>query len=273
MVTATAVATEIVVPIDDSWTSRRSLSPAVALAKRLGVPIRLATVVRPGSSGGSVADYLDWLIGELRAAHPGLELDETRLEGTNVADTLLDRIPQTAVLCVATDRASNEHPDMTHSDALAIVARATHPVLLVGGSVRYEPPTGRTVAPFDGSEASAAAATAAAPWARALGVDLVVSQVVTPGDWARFEERRAAGEQGVESKAVRELADGIGAGWEIVHAADHGSGTLSLIETVRAGLVVTTPDLDGAGADGPSKAVLEILQHAPCPTLLIPTTT
>lgn len=272
MVTAHAVATELVVPIDDSWTSRRALIPAVALAERLGVPVRLATVVLPGSSEGSVAAYVDWLLAELRGAHPGLTLTETRLEGTDVAETLLSRLPETALLCVATDRAAKEHPDMVRSNALAIVARSTHPVLLVGGSVRYEPPTGRTVTPFDGSEASAAAATSAAHWARALGVDLVVSQVVTPDDWTRLEERRAAGEQGSESKALRELADGLDAGWEIVHASDHGTGTLSLVETVRAGLVVTSAGLDGGTGTGPSDAVLEIVQHAPCPTIVVPTT-
>ena len=223
-------------------------------AVRLGVPLRLVSVVDPGfqlmpyealvsatpSLSGQLEEgarvLLDDATGRARARHPGLDVAVAVTWGSPAA-AVLDLARAARRLVVGASAKSRLERALLGSVALPVVAHASCPTVVVPAGTRIGP-LRRLVVGVDGSEASGRAVALALETAEAAGaaVSCVVGWHVEVQDgivvtergsdrWAAVEERHAA--------RAHRVVDPVSAHWpdvEVEVVVHHGPPSKVLID-------------------------------------------
>lgn len=265
--------TSVLVPVDledgEVRAGRRALAAATELAGRVGAGVTLVAVdplavplIDPHGSLAELSAETTDGVSSAPAAPVSTRVDVTT---TSVAAHLAQAPADGEVVCMATHGRTRLGALVLGSVADAVVRRATEPVLLIGP--RTEPTDlGRpVVAAVDGSERDAGVVATAAGWARALGVDLVLTTVVTapsePVTWVTADEVLAAAVDQAEALGVRATADPVAAG-------DPLTGLLAAIG--GAGCVVLGSRRRSALRSLVSSTVHDLVRRSPVPVLVAP---
>lgn len=259
--------TSVLVPVDPEDGDGRAAEPALAvateLARRAGTPVTLVAVdplaVPMADPHGALAAVAS---GSSGATEVATRVDVTT---TSVAAHLAAAPADGEVVCMATHGRTRLGALVLGSVADAVVRRTTAPVLLVGprcGPAHLDRPV---VAALDGSERDAGVVATAARWARALGVQLVLTTVVTapsePLGWVSADEVLAAAAAAAEGLGVRATVDPAAAGDPVTGllAAADGAGCVVIGSRRRSALQAVA-----------SSTVHDLVRRSPVPVLVAP---
>lgn len=259
--------TSVLVPVDpedgDGRTAEAAVEVAADLALRTGAGVTLVAVDPLAVPLVAPQRALE----ALAAGPVGGPAVTTRVDvtATSVAAHLAATPVEGEVVCMATHGRTRLGALVLGSVADAVVRRTGAPVLLVGP--RREPvDLGRpVVAALDGSERDTSVVATAATWARALGVDLVLTTVVTapsePLTWVTADEVLAAAADEADGLGVRAVVDPVAAGDPVVGllAAADGAGCVVIGSRRRSAVQAVA-----------SSTVHDLVRRSPVPVLVAP---
>jgi nucleotide-binding universal stress UspA family protein len=212
MQTAPAPFTDILVPLDFSEAAERALRPALELANRTGVPLRLMQRVVPAEKD-SAAAYLADVADRYTDV---IDIETMVVERGSVPDAILQGVDLDTLVCMSSHGRGRVAGALIGSVAEALLRTNDQPVLVVGPHVPDTFTfTGRVAACIDGSKEAERTLAPSRSWAATLGLPFWLVEVVpdTPPEWTT--EDRAA-----ESADLGRLAsrfDGV-AGWDTYHS-------------------------------------------------------
>ncbi len=200
---------EFVVPLDGREDSLRALPVAARLAARLGMSIRLCTAGEAGSE--------EWLRNVAAGRLAGFEVGIDVVDTTDPVEAILTSAGESGFPCMATGASIGLHDGRIGSVAEGVVRAIGRPVVLVGPSMedREVSPTGRIVAPVDGSKTSEAALEIAAILASRFKVPLWVVTVMSPKDETAARTSLGVDPSMYETGYVRSLARSLAAKFEV----------------------------------------------------------
>jgi nucleotide-binding universal stress UspA family protein len=189
---------ELLVPLDGSRGSERSLPVAGRLADRLGLGLRLFTA---GESEAMLKEAAARLLPDREVAF------EVAAEGDPV-DAIVAAAGDGRVVCMATAGSLLPHGGHVGSVAEGVVRELGRPVFLVGPQMEPDPgeSTQRVIAPVDGSRSSEAALRIAGDVASALQVPLWIVTNIDPKTEAKARGAIAGDLVAAESGYVHRLA-------------------------------------------------------------------
>jgi len=228
----------MLIPVDGSDASVRAVSVAGRIARRLGSPVQLLSIV---SDQAEVDARGKWLL-DVATEHL---TDIAATTAVAVADDVVDEIVNVAepgdLVAMATAGSVRFHSGHFGSVAEGVARALGRPMLMVGPNVDPHPgePTQRVIAPIDGSVHSTAAVEPAATLAKVLGVPLWLVTVESP--------IAVAGEAGSHSGVVSDADETYLQGLARRVAESHG------LEAQHEVLLSENPDraiVDFAGDDG-----------------------
>jgi nucleotide-binding universal stress UspA family protein len=204
---------DIVVPLDGSPLAERALVPALDLARRTGVPLRLLSRCFTDETA-AVAAYLGGLAG--RHAREAA-IDTLVVDRDSIPDAIVDGLGPGSLVCMSSHGRGGVARAVVGSIAEALLRTLDRPALVVGPHATGRPFAGRVVACIDGSPASERTVGPAGLWAGLVGQPLWLLQVAEP--------LRGNGEDlprdTVESAHLALLARSTRAlGWDVVHDED-----------------------------------------------------
>ncbi len=209
---------ELLVPLDGSEASKRSVPVAGRLADRLGVAVRLFTV---GAHEDSLRDVADRLL-------PGRAVKTEAVPGGDAVDAIVTAAGGDRVVCMATAASLFPHRGHVGSVAEGVVRGLGRPVFLVGPQMEPHPGehTQRAIVPVDGSKLSEAALDIAGDLASALDIPVWVVSCV--GRKMEAKARSSMGSEFVSAQSgyvlhlARDLARryGITGEYEMLHDED-----------------------------------------------------
>ncbi|HEU5150832.1 MAG TPA: universal stress protein [Iamia sp.] len=259
--------TSVLVPVDpddgDGRAAEAAVEVAAELAQRAGATVTLVAVDPQAVPLADPHRFLEALAeGPSGGPAVATRVDVTT---TSVAGHLARTPEPGEIVCMATHGRTRLGALVLGSVADAVVRRATAPVLLVGPR-RQPVDLGRpVVAALDGSERDSGVVAAAAGWAKALGVELVVTTVVTaPSDplgWVAADEVLAAAVDEAGGLGVTATVDPVAAG-------DPVSGLLAA--TDGAGCIVVGSRRRSAVQAVTSSTVHDLVRRSPVPVLVAP---
>ncbi len=211
---------ELMVPLDGSEASVRSVPVAGRLAGRLGLDVRLF------SAGGN--DSASWMQNVAERLLPGLEVAVDTAPAGNPVEAIVAAAGHDRVVCMATAGSLLPHKGHVGSVAEGVVRRIGRPVALVGPQMEPNPGdnTQRVVVPVDGSKLSEASLEVAGDLARALGVPAwVITNIdrkTEAAARASMEGDLIATESGYVGRLARSLGKRIGieVEYEVLHGDD-----------------------------------------------------
>lgn len=203
---------DILVPLDGSDMAERALRPALTLAARTGVPVRV--IMRASRDGGDDAAYLA-AVADRHAAVPGFE---TRLVDTgSIPDAILEGVGLDTLVCMSSHGRGRVAGAVMGSVAEALLRTIDMPVLVVGPRVADDVAlTGRVVACLDGSPESARVLAPAHAWATAFDLPLWLVEVAAPGPPPEWVTAGDAMESADLARMARELPGEVE--WETYHS-------------------------------------------------------
>lgn len=207
---------ELLVPLDGSDASQRSVPVAGRLADRLGLGVRLFTVGEPEA----LAAIADRLLPD-RAV-------EIEAGSGDTVDAIVDAAGKDRVVCMATAASLRPHGGHVGSVAEGVVRTIGRPVFLVGPHMEPQPGehTLRVIAPVDGSDLSEASLDVAGDLAKALDVPLWVVTSIPQKAEAKARASMAGDFAAGQSGYVAHLARGlrkrfdVDAEFEVLHVDD-----------------------------------------------------
>jgi hypothetical protein len=175
---------DIVVALDDQPAVDRALTTAAQLTQRLGLALRLVSIHRRNGTGAEYSwrrTLLDDARRSLITRHPDLEgrIDARVLVEDATDCALCEEYPH-SIAVSATDR-SDHHPKRVVRLSAKRLARESehHSIVVVGPTVDSRWRSGPVAAALSGTPFAGSALSAAAAWARTLGVDLEVLKVLS----------------------------------------------------------------------------------------------
>jgi nucleotide-binding universal stress UspA family protein len=264
---------EIVVPLAPDHDSGRGVYVAAQLAQRWDVPIRLVSV-DPTAPAGSVSvaagNRLEDARASLTARHPNLEVSDVLLGAVDEPVAALhDALTSGDLVVMATDAAGS---DGRPSFAEALADRWGGPLLLIGPNAQLDlliEPGAEMVVGIDGSALAERSLPLALAMAQRFDLRPLLMQVVSTDHAAQLERLRARGEAVSDSVYLRDVAERLGAGWEIVHDDDPVAALVRVTADRRIPLLV----LSTHGATGLARQVfgsvcMGVVHEAPCPVLV-----
>jgi nucleotide-binding universal stress UspA family protein len=204
--------TEILVPLDGSPAAERALAPALVLASRTGVPLRLLSRAMPDEKE-VLAEYLAG-IADRHAAVTDIETDI--IDRESIPDAIAEGLEPGTLVCMSSHGRGGLARALMGSVTEALLCTLDRPMLVVGPQVaedaRFD---GRVVACIDGSHESERTIEPARQWATALGLPLWLIEVGDPGVPAEWVTRSDT----FESARVAGLACRLGGveGWDVLH--------------------------------------------------------
>jgi nucleotide-binding universal stress UspA family protein len=266
--TATSRGT-VTVPLDpDRGLATITLDTAAVLARQGHLDVEIVAVPRPESHTTATAS--------LRAATHRLEGHDLvgerwrLLSDGDVAATLLDHLvsERPDVVCM-TSRSSRAATELLFGSVSSeIVRHSPVPVVLVGPHVATAPSrVSQVVVCLDGSEYGEHALAVTDAFAERLGLELFLVQVLDPATTTADV---------VESGYLRRQVDGLSAkvaGYDVLHHHDAARGILTFLDD-------NTTSFVAMGTHGRSAArhlvagsvTSDVVRHASCPVLVVPTT-
>jgi len=266
----------VIVPLDGSELASRALESAALAAARAGSAVRL--VMRPDPGGEAEA-----------GAHLGAAA--ARLGHLEVTTEIVRGAPARAIVAAAARRPEPVVWMSTHgrgalgaalvgSIAEQVVARATMPVVLVGPEVRADRPMAvgdEILLCSDGSPESAAAVPVVVDLARALGLRVVVTEVVGPeeevagpGETVVDEVGRAAADRCAALAGVLTAAGVDDVQVEVGHGADAAASIAHRARRHPVALVaMATHGRTGLRRVVMGSVALRTVHLSPCPVVVV----
>jgi nucleotide-binding universal stress UspA family protein len=179
--------TAVVVPLDGSELSETALTPARAVASRLGVPIKLLTSSWGGATGDS-QEYLDRIALQLDLRGTASVVIADRFAAGAIADVASGETEP--LVCMATHGRTGIGRALLGSTAEEVIRSIDGPVLLVGPKSEPLPAGGATelVITIDGSAMSASAVALATEVATTVGLAVVVVTVLEDATVAAVDD-------------------------------------------------------------------------------------
>lgn len=263
----------IIVPLDGSTLGERALPVASTLAKRCGATLQLVRVLGENESVSPAAEYLEQTahsLGPHTWALPPIVMDVTAWA---IRETV-SRSPN-SLLCMSSHGRGGLGRTVLGNVAESVVQEMSEPVLLVGPHARVpgDQPWGAILTTFDGSERSEAILPLATDWADALGMRLILANVVDP---------RIGTETGgldvLEANYVKRLAHGIRrpgveVGSDVLHDRDAGKAIVRYAQDVAASVIaMTTHGRSGLARLVAGSTTMMVVHEAPSPVLVLRST-
>jgi len=204
--------TDILVPLDGSPAAERALKPAIALAARTGVPMRVLQRTFTEDME-TAAEYLAGVVDR----HAGvIDIGTEVVDRDSIPDAIIDALEPGTLVCMSSHGRGGVARAVMGSVAEALLRALDRPALVVGPHLNDDMMfAGRIVACIDGSRESERTLEPARQWAAALGLPLWLMEVGEPGPPAEWLTHGDA----VESAHVAGLAHRLGHvdAWEVLH--------------------------------------------------------
>jgi nucleotide-binding universal stress UspA family protein len=219
---------EILVPLDGSPAAERGLGPALALARRADVPVRLLSRVFPGDAD----ERLAYMAGVAERLPTGVDVDLRVVERDSIPDAIVDGLGPSTLVCMSSHGRGGIARGVIGSVTEALLRIIGRPTLVVGPYAGTDATfAGRVVACIDGSQESERTLGPARQWAAALDLPLGLVQVVDP----RPDQPETPPED-VESADLADVARRVGGvpSWDVLHGTS----------PARALADLTTSELD-----------------------------
>lgn len=259
--------TEIVVPLDGSATAERALGPALALARRAAVPLRVLSRALPGEDE-ELAGYLAGVTDRYAAV---TDVETQVVDRESIPDAIADGLDPGALVCMSSHGRSGIARAAMGSVAEALLRTLGRPVVVVGPEVVTDASfAGRVAACLDGSEEAERTLAPAAHWSEALGLPLWLVSVAD----ADTAAARSGTERGVaESAHLAAAASRLGGveGWDVLHGDDPAEALAGWArEAPVAVLVMATHGRTGWDRLRLGSVTIGTVRRAPVPVLVVP---
>ena len=204
--------TDILIPLDGSLAAERALGPALELAKRTAVPVRLLRRALADDRDEAVR----YLAGVADRCAAVTDVETRVVDREHIPDAIAEGLGPGTLVCMSSHGRGGLARAVMGSVAEAVVRALDRPLLVVGPHVGGDASlVGRIVACVDGSRESEAALEPARRWSAALGLPLWLIEVGEPGALG------AGAMQGdvYETSHVAGLARRLGGveAWDVLH--------------------------------------------------------
>lgn len=258
--------TDILVPLDGSDIAERALRPALTLAERTGVPLRV--IMRAAQDDGEAAAYLD-AVADRHAGVAGVET--TLVRHGSVPDAILEGVGLDTLVCMSSHGRGRVAGALLGGVADALLRTTDLPVLVVGPRVEDIALAGRVVACLDGSSESERVLEPAHAWAAAFGLPLWLVGVAEPGAPAEWT---TAGDA-MESAALARLAGRLPGAveWETFHSRHPARELVERSASAAAPtsmLVMASHGRTGWDRLRLGSVTAAVVHDAPVPVLVVP---
>jgi nucleotide-binding universal stress UspA family protein len=206
--------TDLLVPLDGSPAAERAIAPAVELARRTRVPLRL---MRQAYSD-DIDDAIAYLATVARRRAAGVDVETQVLDRESVPNAILDARHQETLVCMSSHGRGGLTRAMIGSFTEAVLRSVDRPVLVVGPHVHDGAAfAGHVTACIDASRSSELTLEPARAWAALLGRPLWLVSVARPTPPSEFPADGAL-ETGVLGRFARQIG-GVD-GWDVYHGRD-----------------------------------------------------
>ena len=255
--------TTVVVPLDGSELSESALRPARAVASRLGISMKLLT----SSWGGATADsqgYLERVGTDLEFADVTCVVIADRFAATAITEAA--EAESDPLICMATHGRTGIGRALLGSTAEEVIRSVDGPVLLVGPKSEPLPDGGATelLITVDGSETSASVVGLATDVAQTVGLAVVVTTVVEPGDAGTDDPA------GAEAVAASLRAAGLDARSEVLHGKDPASAIAEFAHGRPAPIIcMATHGRGGLERTSLGSVAMKVVHQVTCPVLVV----
>lgn len=210
----------VIVPLDGSEAAEYALGPAQRVAGRAGARLLLVTARLGGPS--EPHDYLERLAERIGA---GPIVPETLVIEDRLAPLAVEMVASESpdpLVCMRTHGPSGFGMAILGSVAEEVLDRVRAPVLLVGPEARDEEPETLVIC-VDETDVSRAVVPVAATFARDLGLDVWLVQVVEPEARPTIEKSDVPEEAPLHVLAEVIEPECPDANWEVLHGPDPAS--------------------------------------------------
>lgn len=204
--------TDILVPLDGSPAAERALAPALELATRTGVPLRVlrrAFEDEHEIAAGYLAGVTDRFAGRV-------DIDTEVVERGSIPFAIYQAVGPGTLVCMSSHGRGRVAQPVMGSVAEALLRGIDRPALVIGPHVRQDVRLeGRIVVCIDGSPESEHTLVPARQWSKAFGLPLWLIQVAdpsVPAEWATHGEAD-------EAASLARLARRVGGveAWDVHH--------------------------------------------------------
>jgi nucleotide-binding universal stress UspA family protein len=256
--------TTVVVPLDGSSASARSLQPAKAIARAFDADLSLVSVVM-SSFVSTVTDRIRGQAAGAGVLEPAITLDISSMAPADRLLATLDDDPG-VLLCMATTGRSR-FGQVLGSVAEALLRARSGPFVLIGPECR--PDTfgggGPLIVPVDGSDTADSVLGHVVLWSERASIEPQVVTVVDP-DGSVPDSDRAAGEANIARRRAERLPS---AGWEVLHDTKPATAIAEHALDVGASMIaMATHGRTGLPRVVLGSVAMEIAHRAPCPVLV-----
>ena len=254
----------VVVPLDGSSASARSLQPARAIARAFDADLNLVSVVMP-SFVSTVTDRIRGQAAQAGILEPSITLDISSMAPADRLLATLDDDPG-LLLCMATTGRSR-FGQVLGSVAEALLRSRTGPFVLIGPECHPDAfgGGGPLIVPVDGSDTADSVLGLVELWCEHTAMTPHVVTVVAPDGAAPDSERAIGGASTARRRA--ELLPG--ADWEVLHHAKPAAAITEHALDVDASMIaIATHGRTGLPRVVLGSVAMEIARHAPCPVLV-----
>ncbi|WP_200181787.1 universal stress protein [Ectothiorhodospira mobilis] len=258
----------VIIPMDPSAVSQAALRPGLSLAGQLGVPVRLLSVVERDQDRAERETVLRGLLAS-RGLNDGLV---EVISHPTVPEGILKTVraaPEDPVV-MATEARSVVGEAVVSSVAGQLLRQSHRPLLLAGPELadEWSGPIRTVLVCLDGSPLSEAMLEPAVTFARSIGADLRLIQVLRP----RFGQGGDTGEW----VYLRRLADhlpeqyGVQANWDVLHGKDVARAVVDYSALIQGAVIAMTTH----GRTGLQRVVMgsfarEVVHTARSPVLVL----
>jgi nucleotide-binding universal stress UspA family protein len=194
--------TDILVPLDGSPAAERALIPALRLARRTGVPLRMLSRALPDE----LDRFTDYLAGVATVHATEADIETLVVDRESIPDAIAKGVERGTLVCLSSHGRGGLTRAVMGSVAEALLRTLDQPALVVGPYVTEDVAlAGRIVACVDGSAESERTLQPAKEWSAALGL---------PCGWWRWSspERPPSG-RGTETRSSPVTLRRSHAGW------------------------------------------------------------
>jgi nucleotide-binding universal stress UspA family protein len=260
--------TDILVPLDGSPAAERALIPALRLARRTGVPLRILSRALPDE----LDRFTDYLTSVATLHATEADIETLVVDRESIPDAIAKGVEPGTLVCLSSHGRGGLARTVMGSVAEALLRTLGQPALVVGPYVTEDAAlAGRIVACVDGSAESERTLQPAKEWSAALGLPLWVVEVVEPGapaEWARPGDS-------FDSGHVAALARGLGGveGWDVLHDRHPADALVDMVASAAertALLVMATHGRTGWGRLRLGSVTTATVHGSAVPVLVVP---